>query len=64
MASVDPTASPSGLEWVSSAILDADATRGGQNMVVSDPAEVADWIGDAQPLTDDFAPVDQLLGDR
>jgi SAM-dependent methyltransferase len=30
--------------------------------IVADPAEVAAFIGDAQLLTDDFAPVDQLLG--
>lgn len=45
-------------------ILAADGVRGGRNVLVSDPADVADWIGDAQVLTDDFAPVDQLLGDR
>ena len=27
-------------------------------------AEVAAWVGDARVLRDDFAPVDQLLGDR
>ncbi len=46
------------------AILAADERRGGGNVLVSDPAEVDDWIGDAQPLTDDFAPVDQLIGHR
>jgi SAM-dependent methyltransferase len=30
--------------------------------VLADPAEVAAFIGDAQVLSDDFAPVDQLLG--
>ena len=30
--------------------------------ILADPAEVAVFIGDAQVLTDDFAPVDQLLG--
>jgi spermidine synthase len=30
--------------------------------ILADPAEVADFVGDAPVLTDDFAPVDQLLG--
>ena len=30
--------------------------------ILADPADVAAFIGDAQVLTDDFAPVDQLLG--
>ena len=30
--------------------------------VITDPAEVSAYIGDAVVLTDDFAPVDQLLG--
>ena len=30
--------------------------------ILADPAEVAAFIGDAPVLTDDFAPVDQLLG--
>ena len=30
--------------------------------ILADPAEVAAFIGDARALTDDFAPVDQLLG--
>lgn len=46
------------------AILDADETRGGGNVLVSDPDDIADWIDDAQVLTDDYAPVDQLLGHR
>ncbi len=46
------------------AILAADGTRGGQNALVSEPDDVADWIDGAQLLSDDFAPVDQLLGDR
>ncbi|GAB2877722.1 fused MFS/spermidine synthase [Streptomyces mayteni] len=33
----------------------------GENWEVVTGAEVAEWIGDAQVLTDDFAPVDQLL---
>jgi MFS family permease len=45
------------------AILAADEARGGGDVLVSDPADIDDWIGDAQVLTDDFAPVDQLLGD-
>lgn len=35
---------------------------GGETEVLADPAEVAAFIGDATILTDDFAPVDQLLG--
>ena len=30
--------------------------------ILADPAEVAAFIGDATILSDDFAPVDQLLG--
>ena len=30
--------------------------------ILADPADVAAFIGDAGVLTDDFAPVDQLLG--
>ena len=30
--------------------------------ILADPAEVAAFVGDAVILTDDFAPVDQLLG--
>jgi hypothetical protein len=30
--------------------------------IVADPAEVAAFVGDAPILTDDYAPVDQLLG--
>jgi hypothetical protein len=30
--------------------------------ILEDPAEVAAFVGDAPVLTDDFAPVDQLLG--
>jgi spermidine synthase len=30
--------------------------------ILADPAEVAVFVGDAPVLTDDFAPVDQLLG--
>ncbi len=37
------------------------AGRGGEEWEVVEGAEVAEWIGDAQVLTDDFAPVDQLL---
>jgi spermidine synthase len=33
-----------------------------QTAVVADPAEVSAFIGDSVVLTDDFAPVDQLLG--
>jgi spermidine synthase len=33
-----------------------------QTAVVADPASVAAFIGDSVVLTDDFAPVDQLLG--
>jgi spermidine synthase len=36
---------------------EAEETR-----ILADPAEVAAFIGDATVLTDDFAPVDQLLG--
>lgn len=46
------------------AILAADEMRGGGNVLVGDPEGVADWIDGAQVLTDDFAPVDQLLGHR
>ncbi|MFN8519769.1 MAG: fused MFS/spermidine synthase [Chloroflexota bacterium] len=46
------------------AVLAADDTRGGTNVLVSDADEVAEWVGDAEVLTDDFAPVDQLLGHR
>ena len=42
-------------------ILVADELRGGGNVLVDDPDDLSDWIGDAQVLTDDFAPVDQLL---
>jgi SAM-dependent methyltransferase len=45
-------------------ILAADELRGGADVLVHDPHELDDWIGDAQVLTDDFAPVDQLLGHR
>lgn len=45
-------------------IIEADAQRGGVNVLLSDPTDVARWVDDAQVLTDDFAPVDQLLGDR
>ena len=34
----------------------------GATGIIADPAAVAAFIGDAQILTDDFAPVDQLLG--
>jgi predicted membrane-bound spermidine synthase len=33
-----------------------------ETMILADPAEVAAFVGDATILTDDFAPVDQLLG--
>ncbi len=36
-----------------------DARGGGE--VVTDPAGTVEFAGDARPLTDDFAPVDQLL---
>jgi MFS family permease len=45
------------------AILEADEARGGGNVLVSDPPDIDEWIGDAHVLTDDFAPVDQLLGE-
>jgi SAM-dependent methyltransferase len=35
---------------------------GGSTGILADPAEVAAFIGDATVLSDDFAPVDQLLG--
>ncbi|ARQ67512.1 fused MFS/spermidine synthase [Streptomyces marincola] len=38
------------------------AERGGRgDWEVIEGAELAEWVGDAQVLTDDFAPVDQLL---
>jgi SAM-dependent methyltransferase len=46
------------------AIVAADEIRGGTNVLVSEPADVVDWIDGAQALRDDFAPVDQLLGHR
>jgi hypothetical protein len=46
------------------AILAADEMRGEANVLVSEPADLDDWIGDAQVLTDDFAPVDQLLSEH
>ena len=46
------------------AILAADAARGEANVLVSDPSDIDAWIGDAMVLTDDHAPVDQLLGHR
>ena len=46
------------------AILEANDARAGGDVLVSDPADVDDWIGDAQVLTDDFAPVDQLISHR
>jgi SAM-dependent methyltransferase len=30
--------------------------------IVAGEREIADWLGDARPLTDEMAPVDQLLG--
>ncbi len=36
--------------------------EGDSTGILADPADVAEFIGDAQVLTDDFAPVDQLLG--
>jgi spermidine synthase len=33
-----------------------------QTAVVADPAAVREFVGDSIVLTDDFAPVDQLLG--
>lgn len=33
-----------------------------ETMILADPAEVVAFVGDATILTDDFAPVDQLLG--
>jgi hypothetical protein len=35
--------------------------RGDDDVVVGDPAELDAFVGDAMVLTDDFAPVDQLL---
>jgi spermidine synthase len=38
--------------------------RGAREEVLSDPVEVAQWVGRAQVLTDDHAPVDQLITTR
>jgi len=46
------------------AILAAVRARGDTDELLADPAGVAAFIGDAQVLTDDFAPVDQLLTTR
>lgn len=45
------------------AILAANEGRGGTNVLVSGP-DVVHWVSGARVLTDDFAPVDQLLGHR
>ncbi|CAN5547787.1 hypothetical protein BH23ACT3_BH23ACT3_05300 [soil metagenome] len=42
-------------------LLDRFAARGSTDTVVSDPDDLDDFIGDAAVLTDEFAPVDQLL---
>jgi spermidine synthase len=44
-----------------SSLLTARAAR---EMLLHDPAEVAQWIGGARVLTDDHAPVDQLITTR
>ena len=36
--------------------------EGASTGILADPAEVAAFIGDAVLLSDDYAPVDQLLG--
>ncbi|HEX6867705.1 MAG TPA: fused MFS/spermidine synthase [Candidatus Limnocylindrales bacterium] len=36
--------------------------EGGTTGIVVGDAEIDDFVGDARPLSDDFAPVDQLLG--
>ena len=36
--------------------------EGAETVILADPQEVAAFVGDAVVLTDDFAPVDQLLG--
>jgi len=46
------------------AILEANDARGGGDVLVSDPEDIGEWIGDAQVLTDDLAPVDQLISHR
>lgn len=46
------------------AILAANRARGDTDVLTGTPEEVAAFIGDAQVLTDDFAPVDQLLTPR
>lgn len=43
-------------------VRDRLATRDRSLDVLADPGLVADFVGDAQVLTDDYAPVDQLLG--
>ncbi|HSM45422.1 MAG TPA: fused MFS/spermidine synthase [Acidimicrobiia bacterium] len=52
-------ASPVGIDVAG--IEAAIRSRGGEEVGVEDDA-LLDFIGDATPLTDDFAPVDQMLG--
>jgi SAM-dependent methyltransferase len=46
------------------AILAADGARAGDNVMEADPVGVAEFIDGAPILTDDFAPVDQLMSRR
>jgi spermidine synthase len=43
------------------ALLDRFQVRGSSDTIVSDPTVLDDFVGDAPVLTDEFAPVDQLL---
>jgi spermidine synthase len=43
------------------ALLAANRARGDDDVAVSGPDAIADWIGGADVLTDEHAPVDQLL---
>jgi MFS family permease len=43
------------------ALAAANAARGGSDVLSSDAEAVARFIGDGVPLTDDFAPADQLM---
>ena len=43
------------------AILERNAARGDDDVLVADPATIDELIGDAPVLTDEHAPVDQLL---
>lgn len=45
------------------AIIAANQTRGDDDAMAVD-SELTEFIGDARPLTDDYAPVDQLIGRR